>query len=194
MTFDIEGSGYRFQDVQAGQWFFEAVDYMAEKGIIKGVSQTSFGPGQSMNRAAFVTLLGRLDGVAENHVQTPFDDVPVDSFYSGYVAWAVENNITAGISATKFAPVDSINRAQMVAFLYRYARYKGMDVSVEDPEAVLKDYIDGEAVCAIGWAAEPFAWAVQNGVIQGMSGTLNPNGTANRAQVAVMLYRFFFEQ
>lgn len=193
VSFDIKGTGYRFQDVSAGQWFYEAVDFMAEGGYINGISASHFGPGLNMNRASFVTLLGRLDGVAKAEAQTAFTDVPADSFYSGYVAWAVENGITNGMTENLFGPAESINRAQMVTFLYRYAKYKGMDVSVADAKAVLQDYVDGEAVGAISWAAEPFAWAVQNGVINGMDGALNPGGTANRAQVAVMLYRFFFE-
>lgn len=194
ITCTVVGSGYRFQDVPAGQWFFEAVDRMAAEGYIKGVSETHFAPALEMNRASFVTLLGRLDGVEEAYAETRFTDVEVESFYSGFVAWADENGIVKGVSGSLFAPGQSVNRAQVVTFLYRYAQYRGMDVSAGDPKEVLKDYIDGEAVSAIDWAAEPFAWAVENGVINGMDGTLNPGGIANRAQVAVMLYRFFFEQ
>ena len=194
VTVTVQGTGYRFKDVPAGTWYFEAVDRMAAEGFIKGMSDTHFGPGLEMNRASFVTLLGRLDGVEETFAETRFADVEVESFYSGFVAWADANGIVEGMSGNLFAPGQNVNRAQMVTFLYRYAQYKGMDVSAGEPGEVLKDYIDGEAVCAIEWAAEPFAWAVENGVINGMDGTLNPAGTANRAQVAVMLYRFFFEQ
>ena len=194
VTVTVQGTGYRFQDVPAGTWYFEAVDRMAAEGFIKGMSDTHFGPGLEMNRASFVTLLGRLDGVEETFAETRFADVEVESFYSGFVAWADANGIVEGMSGNRFAPGQNVNRAQMITFLYRYAQYKGMDVSAGEPGEVLKDYIDGEAVCAIEWAAEPFAWAVENGVINGMDGTLNPAGTANRAQVAVMLYRFFFEQ
>lgn len=192
VTVTAVGSGYRFRDVAAGQWFFEAVDRMAAMGHIKGVSATHFGPGLEMNRASFVTLLGRLDGVAEQYAETPFVDVEVESFYSGYVAWAVEKGITTGLDATHFAPGAFINRAQMVAFLYRYAVSEGLDVTVADAQAVLAPFAD--AAVLPDWAVAPFAWAVQNGIINGMDGTLNPGGTANRAQVAVMLYRFFFEQ
>lgn len=194
VTVTVQGTGYRFKDVPAGTWYFEAVDRMAAEGFIKGMSDTHFGPGLEMNRASFVTLLGRLDGVEETFAETRFADVEVESFYSGFVAWADANGIVEGMSGNLFAPGQNVNRAQMVTFLYRYAQYKGMDVSAGESSEVLKDYIDGEAVCAIEWAAEPFAWAVENGVINGMDGTLNPAGTANRAQVAVMLYRFFFEQ
>ena len=185
------GGGYRFRDVTADQWFYEAVDYMASEGYILGVSDTHFGPALDMNRASFVTLLGRIEGVEKTNAQTVFVDVPADSFYSGYVAWAVEKGITTGIDATHFAPAAAINRAQMVTFLYRYAQSEGMDVTVEDADAVLAQFSDAAELP--DWAVAPFAWAVGNGVINGMDGKLAPNGTANRAQVAVMLYRFFFE-
>ena len=191
LTVTVEGTGCRFVDVQPGQWFYEAVDHMAAEGHINGISATHFGPGLNMNRASFVTLLGRLEGVAEAQVQTLFADVPADSFYSGYVAWAVEKGITNGISANLFGPAEPINRAQMVTFLYRYVQSEGMDVTVENADAVLAQYPDADTLPE--WAKAPFAWAIDRGIVNGMGGRLNPDGTANRAQVAVMLYRFFYE-
>ena len=191
VTLTAIGGGYRFQDVTAGQWFYEAVDYMASEGYIQGISQTHFGPALNMNRASFVTLLGRLEGVEKVFTETRFTDVPADSFYSGYVAWAVEKGITNGMTETLFGPAESINRAQMVTFLYRYAVSEGMDVTVENADALLAQFPDGAALP--DWAKAPFAWALEEGITNGMDGTLAPNGTANRAQVAVMLYRFFFE-
>ena len=192
VTLTAVGGGYRFQDVTADQWFYEAVDYMASEGYILGISQTHFGPGLNMNRASFVTLLGRIEGVEKVNAETGFTDVPVDSFYSGYVAWAVEKGITNGMTENLFGPAEPVNRAQMVTFLYRYAQSEGMDVTVTDAQAVLAGFPDADTLPQ--WAVAPFAWAVHNGVINGMDGMLAPNGTANRAQVAVMLYRFFFEQ
>ena len=191
VTLTAIGGGYRFQDVKADQWFYEAVDYMASEGYILGVSDTHFGPALDMNRASFVTLLGRIEGVEKTFAETGFVDVPADSFYSGYVAWAVEKGITNGIDATHFAPAASINRAQMVTFLYRYVASRGAEPVVADPEAALAQFADGDTLP--DWAVMPFAWAIEQGVINGTDGKLEPNGTANRAQVAVMLYRFFFE-
>ena len=182
----------RFEDVTADQWFYEAVETMAADCYIKGISQTRFGPGLNMNRASFVTLLGRLEGIAETQVQTRFTDVVVDSFYSGYVKWADEKEIVQGISETLFAPARSVTREQMVTFLYRYVVSKGIDVTVADPQAALERFPDAAAVS--DWAADAFAWAIDRGIINGMDGTLAPQKTANRAQVAVMLYRFFYEQ
>ena len=114
-----------------------------------------------------------------------------DSFYSGYVAWAVEKGITNGLTENLFGPAESINRAQMVTFLYRYAVSEGMDVTVADADALLARFPDGETLPE--WAKAPFAWAIENGIINGMDGKLAPGALTNRAQVAVMLYRFFFE-
>lgn len=184
-------AGPRFEDVLPGQWFYEAVEHMAAEGYIRGVSATHFAPAADMNRAAFVTLLGRLEGVEETHVQTRFTDVPVASFFSGYVQWADEKGIVNGVSATLFAPAQSVTREQMVTFLYRYVVSEGVDVTVADPEAVLAKFPDAGSVSH--WAKDAFVWAIDRGVINGMGGKLEPQGNANRAQVAVMLYRFFFE-
>ena len=187
----LYGEGYRFQDVTADQWFYQAVDHMAAEGYIQGISQSHFGPALNMNRASFVTLLGRLEGVEKTSAETRFTDVPADSFYSGYVAWAVEKGITNGLTENLFGPAESINRAQMVTFLYRYAVSEGMDVTAADPDALLAQFPDGETLP--DWAKAPFAWAIDRGVINGMDGKLAPDSLTNRAQVAVMLYRFFFE-
>ena len=187
----LYGDGYRFQDVTADQWFYEAVDHMASEGYILGISQTHFGPALNMNRASFVTLLGRLEGVEKTFAETRFTDVPADSFYSGYVAWADEQGIVKGLTETMFGPAESVNRAQMVTFLYRYAISEGMDVTVADPDALLAQFSDGETLPE--WAKDAFLWAIDRGIINGMDGKLAPGSLTNRAQVAVMLYRFFFE-
>ena len=193
VTLTAQGGGYRFQDVTADQWFYGAVDYMASEGYIQGISQSHFGPALNMNRASFVTLLGRLAGVPKEQVQTQFVDVPADSFYSGYVAWAAKTGITTGVDATHFNPTGSVSRAQMVAFLYRYAKSVDPDLKVGDAQKILGAFADAQDVLAYDWMAESFAWAIENGIINGMDGKLNPYGLTNRAQVAVMLYRFFFE-
>ena len=189
MTLNVPGSGYRFRDVKAEDWFFEAVDHLAAEGCIAGITENSFGPALDMNRASFLTLLGRLAGVELTHAETRFTDVPVDSFYSGYVAWAVEKGITGGVDATHFAPAAPVNRAQMACFLYAYAKSEGMDVEVSDPAAALAQFSDADTLPA--WAVPAMAWAVQNGIISGMDGKLVPAGIANRAQAAVVLYQFF---
>ena len=189
VTCNVQGSGYRFEDVKADDWFFEAVDHLAAEGYVAGVSETHFAPGMELNRAAFVTMLGRLAGVELTTAQTRFVDVPADSYYSGYVAWAVEKGVTSGVDANHFAPAMTINRAQMVTFLYSYAKSEGMDVTVADPDAVLARFPDAGGLPQ--WAKAPLAWAVDRGIIVGMGDKLAPGAVANRAQVAVVLYQFF---
>ena len=191
VTVTAVGGGYRFQDVKANDWFYGAVDYMASEGYIVGISQTQFGPEMSMRRADFVTLLGRMAGVEKTFAETRFVDVPAERYYSGYVAWAVEKGITVGVDATHFDPMASIDRTQMVTFLYRYAKSEGVDVTVADPAAVLAQFPDAAALSS--WAVEPFAWAIDRGIILGTDGMLAGKETATRAQAAAVLYRYFFE-
>ncbi len=191
MTVTITGTGIRFDDVAPEQWFFEAVDHMAADGIIRGIDADHFGPDLTMTRANFVTLLGRLEGVAEKQSQTRFVDVPADSYYSGHVAWADEAGVVEGISQTLFAPENPVTREQMVTFLYRYVKYLEEDVTVKNPEKVLDGFADADEISA--YAREAFVWAVDRGIIQGVTETtLQPGKCTTRAQAAVMLYRFFY--
>ncbi len=192
LTVIAEASGNRFQDVTAGQWFYEAVECMAANGYMQGMSQTMFGPGVELNRAMMVTILYRIEGSPAVEGTPAFTDVPADEFYTAPVAWAVANGITTGVSENLFAPANPVTREQMVVFLHRYVASKGEDVTVADPEAVLAQF--PEAASVSHWATDAFAWAVDRGVITGMDGLLAPQSNCNRAQVAVMLYRFFFEQ
>lgn len=190
VSFVIEGTGYRFSDVTADKWYYEAVEYMAGEGYIKGVTESTFGPELEMSRAMFVTLLGRMDGVDASKTETRFADVEANRYYSGYVAWADENGIVKGIGGDLFAPDLTVSREQMATFLHRYAVGKGMDVTVSDPDAVLAGFADGGEVS--NFAKEAMIWAVDSGIIHGMDAqTLAPGAGTTRAQAAVMLYRFF---
>lgn len=194
LAMTVEGTGYRFVDVTADAWYFEAVDKMAAAGYTKGTGNSRFSPTLHMGRCDFVTMLGRIAGVPETEAETGFVDVPVNTYYSGYVLWAYENGITTGIDATHFAPKRSLSRAEMVTFLYRYAKSAGADTTVKDADTALAAFDDAELLeNKVSWAKVPFAWAVENGVINGIDGSLVPYGISSRAEVAVMLYRFFFD-
>lgn len=187
----VAGDGYRFQDVTADQWFFEAVDYMASKGYIYGVSDTHFGPGMELNRAMMVTILYRMAGSPAVEGESAFTDVPADAYFADALIWAQENHITSGVSQTKFAPYNLVNREQMVSFLYRFERSKGADMAEADL-AVLDRFPDAGQVS--DWAKVPFAWAVESGCISGTDGMLSAWSTATRAEVAVMLCRYIQAQ
>ena len=175
-----------FVDVGADQWFHDAIDYVVDNGLMNGLSSTIFAPGATLNRAQIVTVLYRLAGSPEVEVTTSFVDVPADSYCAAPVAWALENGITTGISDTMFNATGSVDRAQLVTFLYRYAQSAGMDVTTTGD---LSAYTDAADVPE--WAVDAFTWAVENGIVNGMTAdTLVPAATANRAQIAMILMRF----
>ena len=176
----------RFTDVSANDWFADAVNFAVRRGLFKGVSETEFAPNAEMTRAMLVTVLHRLDGTPDVSAATAFADVPVDSWYTEAVAWARSIGVVEGYSETTFGPNDSITREQMATILYRYARYKGYDVS---KRADLSAYADAASVSS--WALEAMSWANATGLIRGRTETtLNPAATATRAEVATILMRF----
>ncbi|MBE6950731.1 MAG: hypothetical protein E7451_05265 [Ruminococcaceae bacterium] len=179
----LECASEQFVDVSADAWFHEAVDYVVSKGIMNGMDDTHFGPAATTNRAQVVTVLYRMAGSPAVEGQLPFADVPADAWFHDAVLWAVEKGITNGVDDTHFAPGAAINRAQLVTFLYRFAAPEG-----EVNTAVLEQFPDGAALP--DFCRNSFAWAIENGLVDGMDGMLNANGTANRAQLATVLMRF----
>lgn len=177
-----------FTDVSKNDWFHDAVAYVVNQGYFKGISDTEFGPYQSMSRAMFVTVLGRMSGVnADKYTNEKFTDVQSGSYYEGYVVWAAKNGIVQGTSDTTFSPDAPVTREQMAVFLYRYAQYLGMDTGLTGT-AELTGFADADAVS--DWATAAVVWAVRNGIINGTDKGLEPAATANRAQVAQIIYRF----
>ena len=175
-----------FVDVALDDWFHEAVDYVLDRGLMVGMSDTEFAPNGVTTRAQMITVLYRMEGSPAVEPSEQFSDVSADAWYAAAVAWALENGITSGVSATEFAPDAAVTREQMVTFLYRYAAYTGMDVTTEGD---LSAYTDAGSVSA--YAAEAMTWAVERGIINGMGdGTLAPGATSRRAQVAAVLQRF----
>ena len=172
-----------FVDVSADAWFHEAVDYVVSEGIMNGLDDTHFGPAATANRAQVVTVLYRMAGSPAVQGELPFVDVQDGDWYHDAVLWAVENGITNGVDDTHFAPGAAINRGQLVTFLYRFAKPEG-----EIDAAVLDRFPDGASLPA--FCHDSFAWAIENGLVDGMEGMLNANGTANRAQLATILMRF----
>ena len=175
-----------FTDVPDNAWYADAVQYVYDNGMMTGMSSTSFSPDATTNRAMIVTILYRLEGEPEAGTSN-FTDVAAGSYYADAVAWAQANDIVNGISATAFAPGNAITREQMAAILYRYAQYKGYDISVGG--MALSEYTDASQISS--FAATAMQWANENGLITGMTATtLAPKGSATRAQVATILMRF----
>lgn len=173
-----------FTDVNEGDWFYDAVSYVYENGMMNGVSENSFAPNATTSRAMIVTILYRLEN--EPAVSgSSFTDVASGQWYTNAVAWAAENGIVNGVTATTFAPNSAITREQMAAILYRYAAWKGCDVS---GRVDLSGHTDAASVSA--YATEAMAWANAEGLITGVTNTtLRPAGSAVRAQAATILMR-----
>lgn len=179
-------SGLPFRDVKTADWFYNDVKYVYEKGMMAGTAADVFAPNATTTRAMIVTILYRLEGSPAVTGTSAFVDVPAGQWYTDAVNWAAANQIVKGTSATTFAPNDSITREQMAAILYRYAQYKGYDVT---KKADLSGYSDNGQVSA--YAKDALAWANAAKLINGVTNTtLAPQGNATRAQVSAILHRF----
>ena len=174
-----------FHDVTEGDWFYDAVRYAYETGLMDGVGDNLFAPNSQTTRAQLVTILYRLEGEPEVSGTSGFTDVEAGTWYADAVAWAAENGIVNGVNDTEFAPGDDLTRQQLVTILYRYAESKGYDVSAS---ADLSGYPDAGQVQ--DYAQPAMAWAVAEGIVEGVDGNLNPAGNATRAQIATILMRF----
>ena len=174
-----------FDDVGENDWFREAAAYVYGAGLMNGTGPNSFGPNGTTTRGMIVTILHRLEG-APAEGSAAFPDVAADAYYAGPVAWAAKNGIVEGYDNGEFRPDRNITREQLAAILYRYARYKGLDVN---ERADLSGFGDVSVVSA--YALEAMAWANGTGLITGVDeSTLRPGGSATRAQAATILMRF----
>ena len=176
----------RFLDVRREDWFYKSVRYVVEQGLFQGTTQELFSPHAPMTRGMLVTVLYRLAGSPEVTESSGFADVAADKYYAGAVSWAAESGIVSGMSAGSFAPEAQVTREQLAAILYRYAREKRHDTS---KSAELEGFSDYSRVSA--YAVEGLSWANAAGLVNGRSETeLSPQGSATRAEVAAILYRF----
>lgn len=176
-----------FTDVGRGDWFFDDVRYVYETGLMNGVSATRFAPYGSTTRGMIVTILYRMEGQPAVSRDCPFTDVASGSYYERAITWAAANGIVTGHSSTIFAPDANITREQLAAILYRYAVYKGLDVSVGENTNILS-YEDFASLSE--YAIPAMQWACGAGVLYGFGGSLLPDAPANRLQAAAILHRF----
>jgi hypothetical protein len=175
-----------YSDVAETNWFYDAVMFMTESGLMQGVSQNLFAPNADLTRGMLITILYRMENEPEVNDGSGFSDVEPGLWYSDAVAWASANGIVTGYGDGNFGPGDSITREQMALILYNYARFKGYDITVDDN---LGGFSDGGNTSA--WAQIAMQWAVKNGLLKGKGeGILDPKGFATRAEVAEILMRF----
>lgn len=174
-----------FSDVNLRKWFYNEVNTALENGWFKGLTATKFGPDDGMTRAMLVQVLYRMSG-SKAASTAQFTDVADGKWYAEAIAWASENGIVNGFTDGRFQPDTLITRQQLAAILYRYDTYRG---HTPQGSAALDGYADAASVEL--WAAEAMSWANGNGLVTGVTPTtLVPNGTATRAQVAVILSRY----
>ena len=175
-----------FSDVTESDWFYDAVTYAYENGLMDGVGAGLFAPNSETTRAQLVTILYRLAGQPAPSGDSGFSDVETGTWYTDAVAWAAQNGIVNGVSDTQFAPGDDITREQLAVILYRYATYQGYDVS---QRADLSGFVDAGTIST--YAQEALSWANAQGLVLGFEDdSLRPQGNASRAQIAAVLMRF----
>lgn len=175
-----------FVDVSAGDWFYDAVVYVYDNGLMSGTAATTFGPNVGTTRGMIATILWRLAG-SPNGGANPFTDVSSSDYYAEAVAWAAGEGIVGGYGNGVFGANDPITREQMALMMYRYAQYAGYETSQRS--AQLSSYADYASIS--DWAVEAVSWANAVGLMNGRTAsTIVPTGTITRAEAATILMQF----
>lgn len=191
-----------YTDVTEANWFYEAVTYVTENGLVDGETETTFAPSADMTRADMIVALYRMAGSPEVTGENPFTDVAADADYYAAVIWGTSNGVINGTSETTFSPDDSLQRQAFATMLYRYAELMAADETTDETapaeevpaeetgaEDVLAQFTDADQIQ--DYAREAMAWAVTVGLFEGNAdGALNPRGNATRAEVATLIMRF----
>ena len=176
----------QFLDVPVGASYNEAISYVAEKGYFTGLSDTSFAPYTIMNRAMFVTVLGRLEGIdTKLYRNVSFTDVVKGLWSAAYIEWAATNGVVSGMGDGTFRPDDEITVQQACLMLYRYANGK---TAAQKTGLSVADFADSASVAA--WAKDGVEWAIANGVYNGQNGKISATDPASRALVATMFKNY----
>lgn len=174
-----------FTDVD-NHWAKDAIDYVVAHGLFHGISDTEFAPDNPMTRSMLVTVLYRYEKNPEINSSTSFKDADGSTWYSDGVVWAADANIVKGITEDLFAPNENLTREQLITILYRYAQYKGIDVTASGD---LNSYADSSEVS--DWSSTAVKWAVSTGLLQGRgSNLLAPADDVTRGEAATFLARF----
>lgn len=173
-----------FKDISANAWYTNAVQYVYDNGIMKGMSDDTFAPSTSMTRAMVAQIMYAQAGSPAVSGDMPFTDVPAGKWYYDAVLWATQNSVVAGMGDGTFAPNSNITRQEYAAILYRYEKSPAVSGSLNFPDA---DTVSS-------WAKDAVLWANQNGIISGTANNgvtlLDPKGTATRAQSAMILMNY----
>ncbi len=174
----------QFIDVAPDAWYYAPIQYMAERQLMTGVSETEFAPDADVTRGMFVTVLYRMEKEPQVKAGSAFADVAPGAYYAQAVAWASEHGIVTGVSAEQFAPEENITREQMATVLCRYAGYKGQDTAAGGNVS----FVDADSIS--GYAQDAVRWAAAQGILQGNAdNTFAPAANATRAETAAVFQR-----
>ena len=180
-----------FADADAGAWYHDGAHYCLEHDLMKGLGDGRFAPEDDTSRVMIVMMLWRLNGSSVVNYALDFEDVDEDAWYTEAVRWAVSEGIAGGYGNGKFGPDDTVTREQMVTILWRYAQYKGCDVSVSEDTDILSY---GDVAEVAEYAIPAMQWACSSGMVEGKQDgnglRLDPRGSTTRAQTATMMMRF----
>lgn len=187
LTIPVTVQSMPFTDIQSGAWYYNAVKYVYENGLMKGTDTagTVFSPKLNTTRSMVAQILYNKEGSPTSGYTGAFQDVPDGTWYTAAVEWAAAKNVVTGDGAGSFNPSLDISREQVAVILYNYAVYAGCDTSARGDVSAFTD-----ASAIHSWARDAMSWAVGAGVLQGSSNMLNPLGTASRAEIAQMLQNF----
>ena len=171
-----------FSDVSEGAWYYDAVRYASENGLMGGYGNGLFGPHDNLSRAQFAQILFNREGRPVVNYLLQYGDVASGAWYTEAVRWATSQGIVGGYGNGMFGPNDNITREQLAVMLWRYAG---------SPAATHKELLFNDTDEISGYALEALRWAVENDIISGYGdGRLGPQGLATRAQTAQMLMNF----
>ncbi len=177
-----------FNDVKSTDWYFKAVSYCYDKGMIMGTNATTFAPNTKLTRGMLVTILYRIDGKIQVDGDCVFPDVDRNMYYYNAIKWATSYGIVRGYEDGTFKPNKNVTREELVVILRNYLRSHGVDTSATSD---LNRFNDGNKVSS--FARTAVEWAIANNVITGYEhdNTIKPQGTATRAETAAVLYKYF---
>ena len=176
-----------YTDLEAGQWYHDALHYCLENGLMQGMGDGLFNPSGAASRAMIVTILWRIEGCPVVNYAMDFEDVAAEQWYTDAIRWAASENIVEGYGDGRFGTDDAITREQLATILYRYEQYKGG--GFKGLWMYRMDYVDLADVS--DWAYEAMCWMNMNGIVEGRPGKiLDPKGTASRVEAAAMIQRY----
>ncbi len=186
-AFTVNAS-HPFTDVKDNHWYKDAVEYCYNNKFVNGMTETTYGPTKTVNRAMVVMILANMAKYdADSYSGTSFPDVKTKDWFAKPVEWAYQNGVANG-KGEKFEPLTAVTRQELAMFLQNYAKFTGSSVTPVNDKAV--DAFSDNASIA-GWARASMNWAVENAVMSGNpNGTLNPRDGATRAELAVMIMNF----